>query len=100
MSLAYIFLRCNDGTKKQVLNEINTVEEVKETLETFGPFGAVVKVESSNDRKVKQILNEKIRCINGIDASMTLVAPSEEYNEEPKQSWEEIRGLSWMFYEE
>lgn len=100
MSLAYVFLKCDNGTEKQVLNEINTVEGVKETLETFGPFGAVVKIESNNENKVKQILNEKIRCIDGIHSSMTLVAPYDDYNNEPQPAWEEIRGLSWMFYED
>lgn len=100
MSFAYVLLKCDDGAEKQVLNEINTIEEVKEAKETSGPFGAIVKIESNNENKVKQILNEKIRYISGIHSSMTLVASHDDNNDESKSAWEEIRGLSWIFYEE
>ena len=75
MSLAYILLKCDDGSEKQVIEEIKSIKEVKETQETFGPFGAVIKIESYNEGKIKQILNEKIYCIDGIAYSTTLVAP-------------------------
>jgi len=98
MSLAYIFLNCNEGTK-DLLDEIKKIDEVKEAQGTFGPYNAVVKVESNSAKEVKQVLNEKIRSISGIQSSMTLVAPFDDHNDEPKASWEEIRGLSWIFYE-
>jgi len=98
MSLAYIFLNCNEGTKN-LLDEIKKIDEVKEAQGTFGPYNAVVKVESNSAKEVKQVLNEKIRSISGIQSSMTLVAPFDDHNDEPKASWEEIRGLSWIFYE-
>ena len=98
MSLAYIFLNCDEGTEK-LLSEIKKIDEVKEAQGTFGPYNAVVKVESNSAKEVKKVLNEKIRSISGIQSSMTLVAPFDDHNDEPKASWEEIRGLSWIFYE-
>ena len=98
MSLAYIFLNCDEGTE-ELLGEIKKIDEVKEAQGTIGPYNAVVKVESNSAKEVKQILNEKIRGIKGIQSSMTLVAPFDDYHNEPKVSWEEIRGLSWIFYE-
>ena len=59
MSLAFLLLKYDDGSEKQVLKEIKAIEEVKEAQETFGPFGAVVKIESNNEEEVQQILNEK-----------------------------------------
>mgnify|MGYP000730927558 CR=1 FL=1 len=75
MSLAYVLLRCDDGSEKQILDKIKTIKEVKETQETFGPFGAVVKIESDKGYKIKHILNEKIYCLEGIKYSTTLMAP-------------------------
>ena len=98
MSLAYILLKYDEGTE-ELLDEIKKIDEVKEAQGTFGPYNAVVKVESNSAKEVKQVLNEKIRSINGIQSSMTLVAPFDDHNNEPKASWEEIRGLSWLFYE-
>ena len=100
MSLAYILLKCDEGTEKEVLNEIKRIDEVKEAEETFGPYNAVIKIESNTPKEVKQILNEKIRGLSGIHSTMTLVAPFDDYNNESKPAWEEIRGLSWVFYEE
>ncbi len=106
MSLAFVLLKCNDGSEKQVIREIREIDEVKEAEETFGPFGAVVKIESSTEDKVKRILNEKIQNINGISSSMTLVTSFDANNtssnniDDSKPSWEEVRGLSWMFYED
>lgn len=99
MSLAYIFLNCNKKTE-ELISEIKKIDKVKEAQGTFGPYNAVVKVESDSAKEVKQILNEKIRGIGGIQSSMTLVAPFDvHHDDEPKASWEEIRGLSWIFYE-
>ncbi len=98
MSLAYVLLKCDEGSEKQLLRKIKSIDEVKEAQETYGPFGAVVKIEYNDTRKVKKILNEKICCLNGINSSMTLVAP-EDSNNDPKPEWDEIRGLTWMFYE-
>jgi len=98
MSLAYILLKYDEGTE-ELLDEIKKIDEVKEAQGTFGPYNAVVKVESNSAKEVKQVLNEKIRSISGIQSSMTLVAPFDDHNDEPKASWEEIRGLSWLFYE-
>ena len=100
MSLAYVLLKCDEGTEKEVLNKIKRIDEVKDAQGTFGPYDAVIKIESNSPKEVKQILNEKIRGLNGIHSTMTLVAPYDNNNNESKPAWEEIRGLSWIFYEE
>ena len=100
MSLAYILLQCDEGTEKEVLKEIKQIDEVKEVQGTLGPYDAVIKIESNSPKEVKQVLNEKIRGLIGTHSTMTLVAPSDNYDNESKPAWEEIRGLSWMFYEE
>lgn len=99
MSLAYILLKCNEGSES-VLEEIKQIDEVKEAQGTFGPFDAVIKIESNSHKEVKQVLNEKIRSLIGVHSVMTLVAPSDVCNDEPKFAWEEIRGLSWVFHDE
>ena len=99
-SLAYCLLNCDEGSEKRVLDEIKNIDEVKETQETFGPFGAVIKVESNSLKEVKEVLNEKIRCLNGVRSSITLVEYARYSEEESQPRWEEVRGLSWIFYED
>lgn len=101
MSLAYILLNCDERTE-ELISEIRKIDKVKEVQGTFGRYNAVVKVESDSAKEVKRILNGKIRDINGIQSSITLVAPygdNSDYPKEPKAPWDEIRGLSWIFYE-
>ena len=99
MSLAYVLLKCDEGSES-VLDEIKQIDEVKEAQGTFGPYDAVIKIESNSHREVKQVLNEKILGLIGIQSAMTLVAPADNHDNEPKRAWEEIRGLSWVFYDE
>ncbi len=101
MSFVYLLLNCEEHTEK-LLDEIKKIDQVKEAQETFGKYDAIVKVEPNSVKKVKQVLTEKIRNFKEIQSPVTLVAPHDEYNsniEESKPTWEEIRGLSWIFYE-
>ena len=101
MSFVYLLLNCEEHAE-EVLDEIKKIEHVREARETFGRYDAIVKVEPDSVKKVKQVLTEKIRNIGEIQSPVTLVAPQDEYNnniKEPIPIWEEIRGLSWIFYE-
>lgn len=101
MSFIYLLLNCDEHTE-ELLDEIKKIEQVKEARETFGRYDAIVKVEPDSVKKVKQVLTEKIRNITEIQSPVTLVAPQNEHNnniKESKPTWEEIRGLSWIFYE-
>ena len=73
MSLAYVLLQCDEGTGKEVLNEIKQLDEVKEAHETFGPYDAVIKIESNSSQKIKQVFHEKIQGLHGIRSSLTLL---------------------------
>ena len=73
MSLAYILLQCDEGTEKEVLNEIKEIDGVKEAQETFGPYDAVIKIESRSPQEVKQVFNEKIHGLNGVRSTLTLL---------------------------
>ena len=101
MSFIYLLLNCDEHTE-ELLDEIKKIEQVKEERETFGRYDSIVKVEPDSVKKVKQVLTEKIRNITEIQSPVTLVAPQNEHNnniKESKPTWEEIRGLSWIFYE-
>ncbi|MDH3619162.1 MAG: Lrp/AsnC ligand binding domain-containing protein [Nitrosopumilus sp.] len=73
MSLAFILLKCDQRLEKEVLKEIGQINEVKETHETFGSYDAVVKIETSSPKQVKQIFNEKILDLRGINSTLTLL---------------------------
>ena len=73
MSLAFVLLQCDDGIEKEVLKKIGKINEVIEVHETFGPYDAVVKIETSSPKQVKQIFNEKIHGLSGIRSTLTLL---------------------------
>ena len=73
MSLAFVLLKCDEGFEKKVLKEIGQINGVKEAHETFGPYDAIVKIETSSSKLVKQIFNEKIRGLRGIRSTLTLL---------------------------
>lgn len=101
MSFVYLLLNCEENTN-ELLDEIKKIDKVKEARETYGRYDAIVKVEPDSVKKVKQVLTEKICNAKRIESPLTLVAPDEEQSNsfnESKPTWEEIRGLSWIFYE-
>ena len=101
MSFVYLLLNCEENTE-ELLQEIKKIDQVKEAQETFGKYDAIVKVEPESVKKVKQVLTEKIFNVERFESPLTLIAPDEEQNnhfKESKPTWEEIRGLSWIFYE-
>ncbi len=74
MSIAYVFLNCDIGYEKSVIDQLQQIDVVKEVHGTFGSYDILAKLESSSNEELSLTLSHKIRKFKNIKSSMTLLA--------------------------
>jgi DNA-binding Lrp family transcriptional regulator len=73
MVKAYVLVVANPGATKSVYNILRAVSGVVECHEVMGPYDIVVEIEVENLSDVPAILSEKIRTIDGVESTTSLV---------------------------
>jgi len=73
MAKAYVLMSCKMGSEKSVISELRTIENVKEVHGTLGLYDIIAKIEADSDEKIKQTITEKIRKMDKIGSTMTLM---------------------------
>lgn len=73
MGRAYVFMTCEPGSEKLVVSELRSIENVKEVHGTLGLYDIIAKLESESDEQIKKTITEKIRRVNKIGSTMTLM---------------------------
>ena len=73
MQEAYVCLNCQSGHEKKIIEKLNQLPNVKETHGTLGVYDIIARVESDSLGTMKSMIMDKIRRIDGVTATMTLV---------------------------
>lgn len=73
MAKAYVLMSCKMGSEKAVISELKSIENVKEVHGTLGLYDIIAKLEANSDEKIKQTITEKIRKMDRIGSTMTLM---------------------------
>ena len=73
MVKAFVLINCELGSENQIISDLRDIECVHGVYGTFGAFDIVADVESDNFEKLRQLIISKIRKINNIRKSMTLM---------------------------
>ena len=73
MSKAYVLINCELGSEEFVISELKLIEEVVEVHGTFGAYDILAKVEASLVEKLRETITWKIRKINKIRSTLTLM---------------------------
>jgi DNA-binding Lrp family transcriptional regulator len=71
---AYVFINCVIGKDEAIINELLPLKEVLEVRGLFGVFDIFVKVRGHTDDETYNIINNKIRKINGVKATSTFIS--------------------------
>ena len=74
MSIAYVFLNCNVGSEKSVIEQLQQIDVVKEVHATYGSYDILAKLESSSNAELSQAVSYKLRKFKNVKSSMTLLA--------------------------
>ena len=73
MSKAYVLINCELGSEEFVISELKLIEEVIEVHGTFGAYDILAKVEATLVEKLRETITWKIRKINKIRSTLTLM---------------------------
>lgn len=73
MATAYVLINCDLGSEDKVLSELKSIKKIKETKGVFGAYDIVTKIEAPSSEMVKDIISSKIRRIDRIRSTLTLM---------------------------
>ncbi len=74
MAIAYVLVSCDLGFDAEIIHEIKQVEDVKEVRGVYGAYDIVVKLESANADILRDTITWKIRKLNRVRSTLTLMA--------------------------
>ncbi len=73
MTTAYVLITCDLGYEAEIVDEIKQFEDVKEAHEVFGAYDILAKVESANVKDLRDTITWKIRKLNRVRSTLTLM---------------------------
>jgi len=73
LATAYVLINCDLGFEKAVISELKSIEDVKEVHGTFGAYDILAKVEASPIETLRETITWKIRKIQKIRSTLTLM---------------------------
>jgi len=73
MEIAYVLLNCDLGFDEAVIEDLKHVDSVKEVHGVYGAYDIIVKVENSERDKLRDIIIWKIRKLEHVRSTLTLM---------------------------
>lgn len=73
MAKAFILINCELGSEKQIISDLKVSDCVKDVYGVFGAYDIVINVESETFEKLRQLIIWKIRKIDNVRSTMTLM---------------------------
>ena len=73
MAEAYILINCEIGAEEQVITALKTIDGIKEVHGTFGAYDILAKIESAQVEVLRETITWKIRKIDKIRSTLTLM---------------------------
>ena len=77
MPLAFVLINTEMGTIGDVLKELTNIEGVKEAYSLYGVYDVVAKVEAGNMNDLKDIVTWRIRRLNKVRSTLTMIVMEE-----------------------
>ena len=74
MAIAYVLINCELGSEEPIIDELKHISDVKEVHGTFGAYDMVAKVESDQITTLRETMTWKIRKIDRVRSTLTLMA--------------------------
>ncbi len=69
---AFVLVSSEVGKELQVLDELKKLQEIDEAYAVSGVYDVVIRVEESSMGTLKDLINRRIKRINGIVSTITM----------------------------
>ena len=73
MATAYILINCELGSEELIIQQLKNIDDISEVSGTFGAYDILTKIESSTVEVLREIITWKIRKIDKIRSTLTLM---------------------------
>ena len=74
MVKAYVLIVTNPGSTRDVLDRLRDIPNVQSVNEVMGPYDIVVELVTATLTDIPPILSDRIRTVDGIQSTTSLVA--------------------------
>ena len=73
MAIAYVLINCELGSEESIIRQLKNIDDVSEVHGTFGAYDILAKIESLTIETLRDIITWKIRKIDQIRSTLTLM---------------------------
>ena len=73
MATAYVLINCELGSEESIISQLKTLEGIIEVHGTFGAYDILAKIEWSTVEALRETITWKIRKIEKIRSTLTLM---------------------------
>jgi DNA-binding Lrp family transcriptional regulator len=73
MPVAFVLINAEIGSEDEVLTELRKLPNVKESYVVYGVYDIVAKVEAESMDKLKEIVTWKIRRLDKVRSTLTMI---------------------------
>jgi len=77
MPIAFVLINAEIGSEGEVLRELNKVEGIVEAYSVYGVYDIVAKVSAESMDKLKDIVTWRIRRLNKVRSTLTMIVIEE-----------------------
>ena len=73
MPQAFVLMNAELGSEESIVTELNKLEGVAEVYQVYGVYDIVAQVEADTMEKVKETITWKLRKLNGVKSTLTMI---------------------------
>jgi len=73
MATAYVLINCELGSEESIIQQLKNLDGILEVHGTFGAYDILTKIESPTVEKLREIITWKIRKMDQIRSTLTLM---------------------------
>jgi DNA-binding Lrp family transcriptional regulator len=73
MPKAFVLMNAELGSEDSLVNELKKLESVNEVYQVYGVYDIVAQVEADTMEKVKETITWKLRKLNGVKSTLTMI---------------------------
>ena len=69
----YVLVNCDLGYEEEIIDELKQLDNVKQVHGVYGAYDILAKVESDSEENLRETITWKIRKLNRIRSTLTLM---------------------------
>jgi len=73
MPCAYVLINVESGGEDEVLTSLKKISNVEESYFSYGVYDVIAKVKAESMEKLKEMVTTKIRSLNQVRSTLTLI---------------------------